>query len=270
MCSKVLEKIYGERNVIPAEQARLQEVRKLAKGCYTATSDRKDRILLKLFETPSKTRFHIDVYRGILPKFQNFIKLYQSEKPMLHTLHVDMYHLTRDFLALFVKTDAMPKSFRVTALKRIDCTDASIQVSDRSLTVGCHAYQKYQTLLKSSNKPHWLQLFQQQLRTGYQSACVHLQTKLPLDNTTLSNLSALDPEMHGSESTVVSGFRALAEKLPNVIAAEEAGVLYEEVRHYNSNEMINRCTRNKASSSINTGGISSVNCKEMARSSIPC
>ncbi|KAL8607718.1 hypothetical protein ACOMHN_039391 [Nucella lapillus] len=235
---KKLEKIFEERNVTAGEQARLAEVWKLSKGCYTAKSDRKDRILLRLLGTTSgKTMLLINLYRGVLPKFQNYLKLYQSDKPMLHTLHVDMYRLTRDFLCLFLKSDVMPKSFRVSDLMKIDSTDPSNQVSDRNLTVGCHAYHKYHSLQKCSNKPHWFHLFLQQLRSGYQNACVHLQTKLPLDNTTLSNLSALDPEMHGSEKTV-EGLRALADKLPNVICAEETGTLYEEVRMYNSCEVI--------------------------------
>ncbi|KAL8567855.1 hypothetical protein ACOMHN_058977 [Nucella lapillus] len=235
---KKLEKIFEERNITAGEQARLAEVWKLSKGCYTAKSDRKDRILLRLLGTTSgKTMLLINLYRGVLPKFQNYLKLYQSDKPMLHTLHVDMYRLTRDFLCLFLKSDVMPKSFRVSDLMKIDCTDPSNQVSDRNLTVGCHAYHKYHSLHKCSNKPHWFHLFLQQLRSGYQNACVHLQTKLPLDNTTLSNLSALDPEMHGSEKTV-EGLRALADKLPNVICAEETGTLYEEVRMYNSCEVI--------------------------------
>ena len=70
-------------------------------------SDRKTRICV-LFTEFSKLTALIDLYRGILPSFQVFLKRLQYEKPMLHVLHVEMVLLVRDVLSKFLKPDAIP------------------------------------------------------------------------------------------------------------------------------------------------------------------
>jgi hypothetical protein len=213
------------------EEARIKEIHRQARGCSTANSEKKDRILLKLFSSYDMTSLMLQLYRGVLQQHKNFAKLFQSEKLVLHKLHVRLYTLTRDFLSLFIKADMMPQEHSVSALKKIDCTKEENQVADKDLVVGGNAYRLYHKLRKDPKQQYWMKKFQQQLRQGYVNACVSMLVKLPLNNRTLSNLTALDPEMQQSEDTS-RGLIKLAECLPNIVSDKEIGQLLMEARRY--------------------------------------
>ncbi|GFO19476.1 hypothetical protein PoB_004598100 [Plakobranchus ocellatus] len=80
-----------------------------------------------------------------------------------------MYKLTREFLALFVKADAMPRSISVTALYKADCGDQRI----RTLTAVCVLVNlsTRHIIQKDKKESHWFCAFQKSLREEYVSAC---------------------------------------------------------------------------------------------------
>ncbi|KAK7093163.1 hypothetical protein V1264_008806 [Littorina saxatilis] len=232
---EIFDEVLTRKGTSAANSARLTEIHREAKGCHSSKSDRKDRILLSIFHNRRKTRLLLDVYRGILPKFQNFVKMYQHERPLVHKLHVDLYRITRDFMSLFIKPDDMPESFSPSSLRKVDCKDKEKQVADKRLPVGPYAYKSFSKYRKDPKQAHWIVPFQHALRAGFEGACCFLQVKLPLENPTLANLAALDPELRSEESTV-SGLIQLAASLPNVITSEQSGLFSDECRHYCSND----------------------------------
>lgn len=65
--------------------------------------DRKDRILEALFLNRRETIVKLNLFRGLLDTFHGYVKSFQSESPVIHTLHRRMLDVTREVLGMFVK-----------------------------------------------------------------------------------------------------------------------------------------------------------------------
>ncbi|XP_076446314.1 uncharacterized protein LOC143283825 [Babylonia areolata] len=225
------EDILSKHGVNEDERRRLEEIHRQNKACANESSNRRDLILTRLFRNRERTLLLLDVYRGVLPEFQKFVKIHQSEKPLVHELHANIYKLTEQFIGLFIKSDNMPQRLKpsIAKLLKIDVKDQSIQLTDEKLYVGSYAWDSYKKC--RFEKRHWMAKFQDNLRQGYEDACYALQNKLPLRHVVLSNLSAFDPELRGKEDTF-NGLTNLAQLLPNVIQQDELGELQKEARQY--------------------------------------
>lgn len=65
-------------------------------------------MLTSLYRDFTKFSTTVDVYRGLLSKFENYVKLFQSEKPTLHILHAEMFGVVKKVASLFVKSVLIP------------------------------------------------------------------------------------------------------------------------------------------------------------------
>jgi hypothetical protein len=237
------ENILGvclKRHLVTEEaRARISEIQlHLSQQAKSDTnSNRKVRITKALFQDFLKLKCHLNLYRGILPQFQGFVKKFQSEKPMHHILLSEMYQLTVEFLTNFIKPDKIPDKVSDLVDKSFDPCDQSVQLSDRNLAVGPYCYSEINKA--RIEKLPWAATFYKALREGYGKAGMLLVTKLPLGNRQIANLSALDPIMRKETSTLTS-FEELARALPNVVHADELGELRSEVRSYT----VDSCIRN--------------------------
>lgn len=164
---------------------------------------------------------------GLLPTFQSFLKNLQHEKPLVHVLHAEMVVLVRAFLSLFMKPQHIPIS--VKELKKVDVTDPSLQRSDKGLSVGPHSFESM-SKARLQNQ-HWVEEVYTALREGYVKAGKYLLEKLPLENSTITNLATLSPTMIQHEATS-QGLLSLGRSLPNVLDTAKLGQLDAEVRAY--------------------------------------
>ena len=106
-----------------------------------ANNSRKNsRILKALFQDYLKFKCHINLYRGILPKFLTFVKKFQAEKPMVHVLLSEMYQVTVEVLACCIQPQKIPQEITDLVNKSFDQTDMSIQLTDKNLLVGPYCY----------------------------------------------------------------------------------------------------------------------------------
>ena len=64
-----------------------------------ANKARKERIINALFDNDEKSIICIQVARGILLKFQSFATLFQTNKPMCHALHFEIFKLVKTFFS---------------------------------------------------------------------------------------------------------------------------------------------------------------------------
>lgn len=193
---------------------------------------RKDRLLSALFHNYKMFSTMVNIYRGILEKFQGFVKYFQAEKPTLHKLHSEMFLVSRQALTLFVKGSVIPDDSikKLMKLKK-DLREDSFQVSDRQLCVGQYAFNEYSGALEDKSQAHWAWDVAKKLRKGLQDAAEFLLEKLPLRNKTIMHLSALDPAAHKDPCTLTS-LMDLAKLLPAVVPLEERGKLDLEIRDY--------------------------------------
>jgi hypothetical protein len=53
----------------------------------------------------------LNVFRGLLAVFQKFVKAFQTEKPLLPTLHRRMVEVTRVLFGMFIKTEYIGQCF---------------------------------------------------------------------------------------------------------------------------------------------------------------
>lgn len=193
-------------------------------------SARKERIIHCLFDKSDQTFVVLNLYRGVLCKFEHFIKLFQSSKPLVHLLHTELFSVMKEFFSFFIQPEHIPL-YDAKKLSKIDYNNPELQLKKTSLYVG--EYCKPLLLLYSRDKKmhqHWLDSFYSALRQSY-IACATGMMKLPLLNETIIELSHLSPGCQKSNTTGAALLK-LATKLPNVISPEELGLLDEEVKAY--------------------------------------
>ncbi|KAL5016272.1 hypothetical protein ScPMuIL_005861 [Solemya velum] len=173
--------------------------------------DRKDRILNALFINRTETIAMLNLCRGLLSIFQEYVKKFQTEAPQIHILHEQMVDITKTFMAIFIKPEHIPKH-SVAALVKLDVSDRAIQKSDKDIAVGKYALPLITKARQDKSQHYWLDT-------------------LPLRNKTIRCLSVLDPYMQ-SHSQIQKAFKYLASLLPNVIREEETGCLDMELNAF--------------------------------------
>lgn len=154
------------------------------------SSDRKDRIINLLFENRHETLVKINLFRGLLERFHGYVKVFPSEKPLVHTLHREMFIITREILGMFMKPEHISDSVR--EVLKLDVTDETLQKTDKELQVGRYAYVDLNKARLEKKNKHWVHHLYTNLRSGYITAAQKL-LKMPLGNKTLMKLSVLDP-----------------------------------------------------------------------------
>ena len=100
-----LNEIYDRREVKTEEINSIENIQNILRK-KALTQDgrkRKERIIERLFVYKTKILLHISVYQAVLPHFDKYIKLFQSKECLLHELHVQMFQLTKQFFAFFIK-----------------------------------------------------------------------------------------------------------------------------------------------------------------------
>ena len=132
-----------------AETARLTQIQngqKKGAGALEATNiSRKERILLALFNNRIKLTALLQMYKGLLPKFQTFLKLVQRKEPMLHVLHIEMMYRVHEFLALFIRPADVPDiETGVKSLIAFDPKKEDYQLPNKLLSIRPHAYHTFQ------------------------------------------------------------------------------------------------------------------------------
>lgn len=110
LCRAAMDVILQQHNVAEDAAARIRVIQiKQAEQARSSTSDnRKDRLLTAMFKDFTKFSTTVNLYRGLLTKFQGYVKLLQCEKPMVHIYHERMFTLVTQVLNLFMKTTAVP------------------------------------------------------------------------------------------------------------------------------------------------------------------
>lgn len=106
------------------------------KNLTPAGRDRKNRIVGKLFDGLTK-KLITNLYLSVLPLLQEYIKLFQSGKPLIHKLHDKQFELLKGFLACFVK----PEVFRrignsAKKIMGVDISNKNYHLKDDLIFVG--------------------------------------------------------------------------------------------------------------------------------------
>lgn len=215
------------------------------------SSDRKDRILEFLFHRRFETETKLNLFRGLLETFSGYVKIFQSESPLIHTLHSRMVQLIREFLGLFIKPENIPQ--RPSQLVKLDITDRALQKSNKDMALGDFAFIGINKARIDKRCHHWVNDLYSKLRNGYVLAGKKLLA-MPLTNKTLRLLRVMDPVFVGHQQTATS-FQRLASFIPSYTTDQELmGKLASETIKYNVDADIKQLADDfKPTENIDTG-----------------
>ncbi|KAI8777450.1 hypothetical protein BgiBS90_021653 [Biomphalaria glabrata] len=242
-----LDSVFVKYGITTESQSKLEGLAlKIKKNITKAGKERKEVILLHLFHKKNLTYCTLQLYRGILQEFSRYVKTFQSVKPQCHRLHADMYEQFRTFLSGYIIPDKIcdPKE-GMKGLCNLNLADKSIQVRDRQLGLGVYCLPHLKEFLRNKSENIWINDFFNAVRVGYQNAADKMK-KMPLLNSTIIQLSALDPGLQRSTETATA-LTKLAEKLPNVICSDKCGMLDREIRLYTIDQALTQLDADETS-----------------------
>ena len=162
----------------------------------------------------------------MLRKFEHYVKLFQSEKPLIHMLYTEIVDLLKTFLAGFMKPDCIPTS--QTEFENLDLTNPDIVKTPTFFNIGKYALPPLEIAKREPKNAHWIEDLYSNLVTAY-TECAKMLLKLPVLNSQIRRCAALSPALQ----TISEGaFFRMAMKLPNVIAPDDLGSLRDDCQTY--------------------------------------
>lgn len=157
--------------------------------------------------------------RNVADIFNEFLTLFQKDEPLVHILYDELELLVRKLMGRFL----VSKSFHDkvgAALKSVDVESCSNW--KQKVEVGLDTEKNMASLSVSEKKFVLLGA-----RSFYMACTKYLLNVLPLDNSLLQLLRVLQPSMRKCDDSVKM-IRALASRIPNVIAPEDVASLTDE------------------------------------------
>lgn len=141
---------------------------------------------------PAKLNFFLTVAGEVIP----FLKLYQTDKPMLPFLSLDLTKMLRNLMAKFIKLSVMKNATTTLKLLEVDYANPVNHVDVSNLRVGFVTEQVLEENLKNNPNAEKLRLeFKQDCLVFLLKMVSMLLEKSPLKNLLVRSLSFLDPRM---------------------------------------------------------------------------
>ena len=135
----------------------------------------------------AKLQFFICIGREIQP----FLKLYQTDRPMMPFLASDLAGLLRDLLSRFVKPEVLAGSKSILSLSSIDCADKKIHLDVSKLDVGFAASQSLRVKSGASDKAK--HTFRMECHDFLVAVIKKIMEKAPIKYQLIRSLTWMDP-----------------------------------------------------------------------------
>ena len=162
---------------------------------------------------------------GLSPLFESYLRMFQTDEPLVHILYSEMRDLLTVLMKRFIKPSVMEgKSMK--ELLEIDAADENNQVEMKKIDFGKDA-QDYLVVLDENQRKQG----QKAMKMSYESIVKYLQQKLPLQSTIMRDISCLSPLVRECEWTV-NAIGRLASLLPHVLSKKEMALIKDEWRLY--------------------------------------
>lgn len=224
-----IKEIYEKKALSADNIKQIENIQSMLKKKFLTDDgkSRKKRIVQRLFVQQKKTLLYIGVYQSVLPHFNKYVKLFQSKESLLHELHVQIFNLTKQFFTFFLKHELVSSIKTYHDILKIDTADSENYLPVKLIFTGID-------VLNISKKPKpdsTVIEFFEVLKKAYSRCAEYMKKKLPLKNSFLIKLSALNPSLRG-ETTTFTALLKLADFLPTVISKEEVSSLDQELRYY--------------------------------------
>ena len=163
---------------------------------------------------------------AILPLFNRFNQLFQSERPLLHVLYYELIILYKKFLLKFIRQDVVEA--HVHNILELNVENEDIHVSNCELFIGTSTREFIES--NDDIEPHKLTTFYNNCLKYYITSVSEIKKRCPLGDPFLKLLSFLDPRQ--CNQLQLSNVLQIAQRFPNVIKKEEIGYLKDEVEDF--------------------------------------
>ena len=162
----------------------------------------------------------------VLPLFNRFNQLFQSERPLLHVLHSEFIVLYKKFLLKFIQEKVVEAHGH--KILELDVEDESIQLSNDQLFIGTAT----RDFIESNDEIelHHLIPFFNNCRKYFVASVLEMRKRCPLDNRLLKLIAFIDPRQ--CKQLQYSNLLQIAQQFPNVIKEEEIEHLKDEVEDF--------------------------------------
>lgn len=178
--------------------------------------ERKRRIVNKLFYHKKQTKLEMYLYLSVLPMLKKYVLLFEVQEPLIHKMFDQQVNLMTDFMACFVKPEALTQ-YEGKKLVNLDVEDNANILKPKSIFLGQNA----RNIVALSRKDDSIALaFQIKAKSAYIACGKYLQKKMPITNRLLQCISALDPICFGHTSTL-NHLLSLPDLVKNVLQADE-------------------------------------------------
>lgn len=150
--------------------------------------------------------------------FVRFLKMYQTESPMIHTLYDEMVSFVKTIMGRFLNEEF----FRNKQVTDIEIADIEKGDNWSRVDIGVDTEKSFESLSYKDK-----QSIRMGARSFYISVTKYLLKSLPLQNQILRNLRCLHPSYRLKEESL-QFMKFLAVQLPNVIPIQEVSSVTDE------------------------------------------
>ena len=138
----------------------------------------------------AKLEFALSVANEVTP----FLRLYQTDKPMVPFLATDLYNMLKDILSRFCKSDVIENATTALKLANLDINDEKLHESDyKKIDVGFSAEKLLRKLTAADVSSLRKMEFRMQCKACLKSIAAKMLEKAPIKYPIVRHASCLDP-----------------------------------------------------------------------------
>ncbi|KAG8590542.1 hypothetical protein GDO81_006790 [Engystomops pustulosus] len=186
----------------------------------------REKRILSSIQNPM-TKVYLLFLHSVLPVFNSFNILLQTEAPMVHQLFPAMVTLYKDILVRFIQPTIIA---RAENIMDIDYSDPSVQLPLEDVLIGFETrnHSRRENLIDTSG----FQKFARETVSFYCTALDYMKKAMPLEDPVLRSLSFVNPDLRLSSN--IEDIRTITERFPNVIDQQDMDKLLNQFRDYQS------------------------------------
>lgn len=138
----------------------------------------------------------LSFYRSVGQQIQPFLKLYQTDRPMMPLLSSDLFDLLKSLMRRVIKADVLKIASNAVKLCEIKVSDESNQLNYRNVDIGFSADKMLKKLVKDKKCSERQDMeFRQSAKAFIITILSRLLIKNPLTFRLVRNMSFLDPRL---------------------------------------------------------------------------
>ena len=216
---KCVDRILRQYDALCSYFASSEEIEKAKK--MSSAANLRDRL------ADPMTKVYLLFVHSVMPIFDSFTALLESEEPMIHKMIDCITKLVKDLLGRFISIKCIPDA---DSLLDIDYKDPSVQLSDEQLWIGFATRQFIHEIKDDLEGTITINKFDAQVRCFFITALDYVKMKFPHSDLVIRNAIVLDAP---KRLTINMGnINALLERFPELIRGDDLTNLENEFLDY--------------------------------------